>query len=200
METEMTDTNNTTQDLNPTEEWRDVVGYEGNYIISESGVVVRAKATRGAVLGKRLKPCTDKGGYVRVKLFLNGVHKYHSLHCLVAAAFIGERPQGLDINHIDGNKANAHFSNLEYVTRRENIRHASAMGLMATGDRSGARTHPESYRKDGAYCNARLSEDDVRRIHTLHKQGVAQKELALMFGVVPHHISNILSRKKWKHI
>ena len=54
--------------------------------------------------------------------FLRPCNKWFSCHSLVAHFYIGSRPKGYDINHIDGNKGNNHFSNLEYITHSENVR------------------------------------------------------------------------------
>ena len=59
-------------------------------------------------------------GYLYVKL--NG--KNYSIHKIIAECFIGKRPKGYTINHIDGNKLNNDYSNLEYITREENYKHA----------------------------------------------------------------------------
>lgn len=48
--------------------------------------------------------------------------KLHTIHSLIAEAFLGPRPEGYDIDHIDGDKSNNHPSNLEYVTHKENMR------------------------------------------------------------------------------
>lgn len=51
------------------------------------------------------------------------------VHLLVAAAFMGPTPNGLEVNHIDGVKANCATSNLEFVTHSANMKHAYALGL-----------------------------------------------------------------------
>lgn len=54
----------------------------------------------------------------------NYSHTRKMIHKLVAEAFLGNKPPKHEINHKDGNKSNNHASNLEYVTHKENIRHA----------------------------------------------------------------------------
>ena len=51
------------------------------------------------------------------------------VHHLVAEAFIGARPQGFQLNHLDGVKANNAAKNLEYTTPMQNIHHAIRLGL-----------------------------------------------------------------------
>lgn len=69
-----------------------------------------------------------KTGYHQVSIRKTGMTgsggftKY--IHDLVAEQFIGPRPEGMDIDHVDGNRSNNHYTNLEYVTRQENIRRA----------------------------------------------------------------------------
>jgi hypothetical protein len=48
--------------------------------------------------------------------------KNYQVHSLIAKAFLGDRPDGLDVDHIDGKKDNNHPSNLRYVTRSQNLR------------------------------------------------------------------------------
>jgi len=55
----------------------------------------------------------------------------YRVHILVARAFLGERPKGYIINHIDGNKLNNCLENLEYRTQSYNIYHANKLGLVA---------------------------------------------------------------------
>ena len=71
----------------------------------------------------------ESSGYHKVKLSSKGRQRMHSVHSLVMAAFVGVRPNGLVINHKDGDKLNNRVSNLEYCTYRENWLHALRTGL-----------------------------------------------------------------------
>jgi hypothetical protein len=48
------------------------------------------------------------------------------VHSLIALAFLGKRPQGYDVMHIDGTRTNNKLNNLKYGTRSENMLHAAA--------------------------------------------------------------------------
>lgn len=78
---------------------------------------------RGAM--RKLRAVENGRGYLRV--VCGG--KLRSVHALVAEAFIGPRPSGLEVNHKDGDKRNNRPENLEYVTRSENMRHCFRIGL-----------------------------------------------------------------------
>lgn len=75
--------------------------------------------------GRELSQNKSPYGYLRVKLN----NKNYQIHSLVANYILGERPQGLCVNHIDGNKLNNAPVNLEYVTLSENIKHSIRTGL-----------------------------------------------------------------------
>jgi len=72
----------------------------------------------------------SKSGYLR---FMSK-GKHHLIHQEVAKNFIGKRPEGLVINHIDGNKFNNDPSNLEYYTPAENVAHSIKMGFHVAND------------------------------------------------------------------
>lgn len=103
------------------EEWRDVVGYEGLYKISNKGNV-RSK-------NKQLNPTKLSTGYLQVALYKNGEHKKFGVHRLVALSFIDNPCDFPEVNHKDGNKANNDVDNLEWCTRKQNARHAWNNGL-----------------------------------------------------------------------
>ena len=116
--------------------WKDVVGYDGLYKVSESGSV---KSTLAVVKCKnyfRIRPSKllsqhiSRCGYSRVTLFKNGFRKVELVHRLVAQAFhpLSEF-LGAEVNHRDGMKSNNHFRNLEWVTSGENQKHAYRLGL-----------------------------------------------------------------------
>jgi hypothetical protein len=110
--------------------WKDVTirggKYVGKYEVSDRGQIRSAVNGRfqGSKPGRILKQVPDKRGYLRVNLWFNSRGSLTRVHKIVAEAFLGERPEGLTINHIDGNKVNNHVENLEYVTNKENARHA----------------------------------------------------------------------------
>ena len=109
------------------EQWKPVHGYEGIYEVSRHGRVRSVDRTvtysDGRVCrrkGKILRTTLDKYGYKVVGLCNQGRQKTRTVHSLVAEAFIGTRPEGMEVCHNDGNKTNNHVDNLRYGTSREN--------------------------------------------------------------------------------
>lgn len=101
---------------NEREEWRDIDGYEGMYQVSNYGnvrsvdrTIVRSNGTKQRRKGKLLKQ-GNKNGYRFVNL-CNG-HSV-SVHVIVAQAFIGKRPNNMDVCHINGNRSDNRASNLD---------------------------------------------------------------------------------------
>jgi hypothetical protein len=90
-------------------------------------------------------------------------------------------------------------------TNADNIRDARDKGRLvlptvrATGERSGARRHPEKYRGEN-HGKARLTEQDVRRIRALADQGKKAGALAVQFDVHCNTIHGVLSRRNWSHV
>lgn len=122
--------------MSDVEEWRPVVGFEGIYEVSSHGRVrslPRVGPGGNVLRGKILEQSIAKG-YRFVGLRNNsGAFKAPRIHALVARAFIGERPRGKVVNHIDFNRANNHHKNLEYITHKQNIQHSARearMGLL----------------------------------------------------------------------
>lgn len=118
-----------------TENWRDVVGYEGIYEVSDRGRVRSldriVKANNGIVYkrkGKYMKITENRYGYPTVNLSKDGSNKIKSVHRLVANSFVGE--SNLIVNHKDGIKNNNNLENLEFVTQKENMNHAVSIGLI----------------------------------------------------------------------
>lgn len=72
----------------------------------------------------KLKPQLNSTGYYRVVISLDGAQKREFVHRLILRTFKGEFPKGKETNHIDGNPKNNKLSNLEFVTRSENMIHA----------------------------------------------------------------------------
>lgn len=110
------------------EVWRDVVGYEGLYQVSDQGRVKSLERTDslGRTVKERiLKPGMDRGGYLLVVLCAGGKSKTLNVHRLVCQAF-HENPENKPcVNHIDENKTNNAASNLEWSTYEENNNHGT---------------------------------------------------------------------------
>lgn len=113
-----------------TEIWKDVVGYEGLYQVSNLGRVrsFYGKNGRLTTCSRVLSGKVDKDGYIEVRLCKDGKVAYQRVHRLVGSHFLcGD--ESLQINHKNGNKSNNCVNNLEYVTPRENVVHAHNTGL-----------------------------------------------------------------------
>ena len=107
------------RESNNQEEWRDVVGYEGLYEVSKQGVIRRSFINNVRV-NRIVKPHITYGGYLRLYLSANGKSKHHSVHRIVAMAFI-PNPDNLPyVNHKDENKTNNRASNLEWCSESYN--------------------------------------------------------------------------------
>ena len=122
------------------EAWRPVVGYEGLYMVSSLGrfysrtrtVATLFNAVR-RIPGRFLKPkINSRSGYVEVMLYQPAAEdsrrKTVRAHKLVARAFLGPPPPGTVVNHKDFDRTNNTVANLEYLSQRENVRHAAAAG------------------------------------------------------------------------
>jgi hypothetical protein len=147
------------------EQWKPVVGFETCYSISNFGRVRRDKAIKGTRVGKILKSTPDRKGYHYVMLHNQKPRQRGYIHKLVAAAFIGKCPDGLEINHINSNPADNRQNNLEYVTHGMNIEHSY---------RSGFRIHHDCHGELNPACvldesTVRSIRSDLARGMTLHQ-------------------------------
>lgn len=103
------------------ERWKDIPGFEGYYQISNYG---RLKSFKQYSNGKILKLTNKNGDYFSIVLQAGGNVRSTRIHRLVAEAFISNGCNYPEVNHIDGDKQNNHFTNLEWCTRSQNIRHS----------------------------------------------------------------------------
>ena len=108
--------------------WKDIKGYEGLYQVSSFGRVKSFDSIDklGRIRkGRILKGGKITHGYLKVKLYKNGIASHHRIHRLVAQAFIPNPENKSEVNHIDEDKTNNMLSNLEWVTRNENNNHGT---------------------------------------------------------------------------
>ena len=108
--------------------------YNENYFVSRTGKIYSIYVIGGQGSVDLTRPHllsygVDKDGYYRVVLSVHGMKKYIRVHTVIVQQFIGNIPEGLVVNHIDGNKKNNCVENLEITTVLENTIHAHHNGL-----------------------------------------------------------------------
>ena len=109
--------------------WKSIYGYEGLYEIGTNGHI--KYLTKDGK--KHDMSINDNGrkGYLIVQLRKNGKRSSKLVHRLVMENFKPlENMNDLQVNHIDGNNKNNDISNLEWVTAKENMKHANDNGLV----------------------------------------------------------------------
>ena len=123
------------------EQWRPVEGFEGYYDISSYGRL--RSYSRARHFGRELKPenatinafYVSGSGYPSYCLYKDGTKHRASAHRLVAVAFLPNPDLLPEVNHLDGNKENNYYENLEWTTKVGNMRHAYQTGLARSGER-----------------------------------------------------------------
>lgn len=162
------------------EVWKDVVGWEKIYEVSNYGRVRRIQPYRGTIAGRVRKPHTDKDGYLFLTLSRPEGQRTYRVHHLVLFAFNKPRPTPeYQVNHKDFNRANNYLDNLEWLSQYENHLYSRNAG-----------------RKE--YAN-KLTEDDVRDIRAARGK-LRGCDLAVKYHVTRGVISMIQRRQRWKHI
>ena len=116
---------------NNIEQWKEIVGYEGYYEVSNFGnirsmdrVIYKKDGTHQVYRSKMVKQWLDsKGRYYMVSLSRDAKKTNKLVHILVAEAFCNKRSddETLEVNHIDKNTHNNHYKNLEWITHKENL-------------------------------------------------------------------------------
>ncbi len=116
----------------------------------------------------------------------DGKKKTYRAHRLVLMAFNPvENMNILEVNHINGDKADNRLENLEWCTSSQNQKHAFKTGL-------------QKARKGNRSNFSKLSEDNIKLIFQLRKQGLLQREIAERIGCTRSNISYILNNKTWQ--
>lgn len=157
--------------------WKPVDETLGVYEVSNYGNVRRTNATHMRPGRATIKGVVNKMGYRIACLSVNGWTKAFNVHRLVALAFIGNPPDGMNTcNHKDANKQNNHVENLEWTTHQLNLIHAGRMGKMG-------RTR-------------KLTQKQVNQI--LADSDSMIKDMAKLFNVTRYTIHDIRSRRTWK--
>lgn len=164
------------------EVWKPVVNYEGVYEVSDYGQVRRVgRAT--------LKNNVNSTGYSTVCLSRNSVCKTKKVHSLVCEAFLGPRPNGYHVNHIDANKQHNSLDNLEYLPPRLNnlfaVQARYALDLI----------EPRSQER----WKRKLKPEDVVHIRELSAT-MGSRRIGAIYGLHHQTVRNIVLRRIWKSV
>ena len=163
------------------EVWRPVVGWEGLYEVSSIGRV-KCLPRKWVPTARLLKIVHHPGKYPQVGLCSPKRNLTRMVHQLVAEAFLGPCPLGMEVCHNDGSRSNNRLDNLRYDTRKNNHADKDTHGTMARGE---------------TCAQSKLKEADVLAIRA---SDLSASELAQQFKVTIDNIYAILRRKSWKHI
>lgn len=164
-----------------TEIWKPVLGYEGYYEVSNIGrvrSVPRMRITKGGGRapcgGIILKQRKNSLGYMDILLRKDFERtqrsKHHTVHKLVAEAFLGPQPEGMQVDHVDHVRTNNCVDNLRWLTQKENSRRRPA---------------------------TKLSEEIVSTIKKNVAAGQTQTSQAIVYGVACGTISKIIAGHRW---
>jgi len=161
------------------------------YLISDFGDVIsfHNNKIKKLIPGLNKKKNSKSNGYYFYNLKdKNGDQKTIEVHRLVAKAFIRNTKNKEQVNHIDGNTINNHYSNLEWVTRSENLQHAVNVLKRKLGSRGSKNIH------------SKLNENDIENIFKLINSGYSQTSIGKIYKVKANTISNIINGVTWNHI
>ena len=167
------------------EEWRDVPGFDGMYLVSSLGRVrslPRVARNGQKVIGGLLAIYVDSRGYPSCTIKVDGVSRALRIHRLIAIAFLGPPLPGFEVAHEDGVATNSVLSNLTWKTEKENQHDRFRHGTSTRGTGHGL---------------AKLSDDAVRRIRTAPGKQMA---IAKFFGITQSNVSRIKNKKAWRHV
>lgn len=153
------------------ETWCGIEGFP-SYAVSNYGMV------KNVVTDKILSQETHDQGYRTVRLYKEGKVNKKYVHRLVAQAFLSNPNNRSEVNHIDNNRTNNHYTNLEWTTRKENVQHA-----IDNGSKQGLRS------------------DDVVKIYIdIHYNDLSISEVADKYKVSKKIISSIKNKRSYKDI
>ena len=151
-----------------------------DYLVGEDGQIASRKGKRLRIL----KAAVGSRGYLHVVLSKNGKTTTYPVHRLVLEAYDGLRPVGEEARHLDGNKMNNAYSNLQWGTKHENAMDKFRHGTDICGERN---------------PNSKNTKEDIIKMFMLRRMGWTNVRIADYFGLEKSHVSDILNNKSWNN-
>lgn len=151
------------------------------YEIYENGTLISHTRSKPY----EIKWNVDKHGYLRTKIFnVDRERKKVSQHRLVAMAFIPNPYNKETVNHINGNKCDNRIENLEWMTQKENDRHArDVLGYDWVGEK---------------HFSSQYSNEEIKKIIDKMNEGLTNKEIMNIFPNIENGVlHDIRKRKRW---
>lgn len=167
------------------EEWKAIPGYEGFYSVSNLGRVraeqrqVTGKMSSIRTLPQKLMTPTNNDGYLQIRLSRNKSSICRKVHVLVMMAFIGPRPDGMDVAHKNGIRNDNRLENLRYDTKTGNCADKKLHGTQQYGRQ---------------VSTSKLTEEQVMAIRM---DGRGIRKIGREYGVHHKSISSIKNGKNW---
>ena len=166
--------------------WKEISITDFKYEVSSYGRV--RSYCQNAENGKILNP-SQIGGFKVVSLKFKGGSKHFLVHKLVAEAFVLKASDDQTVViHLDWNKANNHYTNLEWSTKAESYK------------RMHKKLQEDRKKKGKVVTYSKLKHDEVVLIKSMIERGVKQKLIAKMFCVSEMQITRIKRGENWKEI
>jgi len=177
---------------NIAEIWKEAIGFNGEYLVSNLGNVMSYKPTNWVSKEKKykmLKPNLSKQGYLRLMTSMNSENKYYFVHRLVLEAFIPKPSENSIVNHLNSIKTDNRLENLEWCTQSENIKHAYKNGF-------------KKPKLGVELSHTKLTNENVLEIKKLYRNGIRAIDIHrnYAFNCGYSTITQITSGKTWKHI
>lgn len=175
--------------------WKDISGYENAHQVSNFGnfrsldrVFVKRDGDVAHYKGISLKVHFRIGDdYGQIGIRAAGIQTTHYAHILIAKHFVPNPNNLPEVNHIDGNKRNLHYSNFEWTDKSGNEKHAHRIGI-------------KNFKGQGS-ISRKYDESDIREIRRrFDEKEATRKELAAAYKIPYRTIASIISKQCWKHI
>ena len=159
------------------------------YRIYENGIIVKDRSNTNRNDLKVLSQHKSVKGYFTTYIYNNSMKGSNQrIHRLVAKAFVdGENEDNNIVNHIDGDKENNHYSNLEWCSISYNNKHAiESLGVKRYGEYNGS---------------SKLTESEVLDMREMFSSGESMESIRNKYkNIHKNTVNSIISRRTWKHI